>query len=55
MKKSRFTQSQIVSILNATDADMKTSEIFRKHGIADATYYNWKLNMTAWQPRTYRA
>ena len=42
MKKSRFTESQIVSILKEADVGLKVAEICRKHGISDATYYNWK-------------
>lgn len=42
MKKSRFTESQIISILKEGDAGMKIEELCRKHGISNATYYNWK-------------
>jgi len=42
MKKSRFSESQIVSILKEADAGRKVEEICRKHGISNATYYNWK-------------
>jgi len=42
MKRSRFTETQIVSILKEGDAGVAVKEICRKHGISDATYYNWK-------------
>ncbi len=42
MKNSRFTESQIVAILKEADAGEKVKELCRRHGISDATYYNWK-------------
>lgn len=42
MKKSKFTEEQIISILKEQDQGGKVSEICRKHGIADQTFHNWK-------------
>jgi len=42
MKRSRFTETQIISILKEADAGAKVKDVCRRHGISDATYYNWK-------------
>ena len=42
MRKSRLTESQIVSILKDGDAGIPLAELVRKHGISRATYLNWK-------------
>lgn len=42
MKKTRFTESQIVSILKRQEAGAKVPDLCREIGISDATFYNWK-------------
>jgi putative transposase len=42
MKKSRFTESQIVAILKEGEAGVPVAQLARKHGISAATYYHWK-------------
>ncbi len=42
MKKSRFPESKIISLLKAHNAGRSTQEICREHGISSATFYNWR-------------
>ena len=42
MKRSRFTEEQIVGVLKEHEAGTPTADLCRKHGISQATFYNWK-------------
>ncbi len=42
MKKSRFSEEQVVAILKEHEAGAKTAEICRRHGVSPATFYKWK-------------
>lgn len=42
MKRSRFSEEQIIAILKEHEAGSKTVDICRRHGISDATFYKWK-------------
>jgi putative transposase len=42
MKKSRFSEEKIIAVLQQAEAGVKVAELARKHGISEATFYNWK-------------
>ena len=42
MKKSWFSEKQIIGILNQVEAGSKVQDVCREHGLSPATYYNWK-------------
>jgi len=42
MKRTKYTEEQIIKVLKEAESGVKTSDICRKYGISDATFYNWK-------------
>jgi putative transposase len=42
MKRKRFAEEQIIAILREQEAGAKTGDLARKHGVSEATLYNWK-------------
>jgi len=42
MRKSRFTEEQIIAILAEQERGMATAEVCRRHGVSSATFYKWK-------------
>ena len=42
MVRKRYTEEQIIGVLNEAEAGAKTGELCRKHGVSEATFYKWK-------------
>lgn len=42
MKRIRFTEEQIIGVLKESEAGEKTADVARRHGVSEATIYNWK-------------
>ncbi len=42
MKRSRFSEEQIIAVLKEQEVGMPTAEVCRRHGISSATFYKWK-------------
>ena len=50
MKRSRFSEEQIIAILREQEAGAKTAEVCRRHGIGGATFYSWKAKFGGMEP-----
>ena len=42
MARKRYTEEQVIGVLHEAEAGAKTSELCRKHGVSEATFYKWK-------------
>ena len=42
MTRKRFTEEQIIGVLKESEAGAKTGELYRKHGMSEASFYKWK-------------
>lgn len=49
MKRKRFTEAQIVAVLREHEAGVSAADLCRKHGISDATFYNWRKKYAGMQ------
>ena len=45
MKRTRFTDEQIIGILSEHEAGAKCADLCRKHGMSEGTFYNWKAEL----------
>ena len=44
MKRSRFSEEQVIAILREQEGGVSTADVCRRHGISSATFYKWKAN-----------
>lgn len=55
MKKSKFSEHQIIAMLKAVEAGRTVRDVCREHEVSDATYYKWKTSTVAWKRLTFGA
>ena len=54
MKRKRFTEEQIIGVLKEAEVGVKTGDLARRHGISEATIYNWKAKYGGMEVRWCR-
>jgi putative transposase len=55
MRKSKFSENTIITILKAVEGGRAVRDVCREHEVSEATYYNWKTKYGAWKRLTFVA